>query len=216
MVCGATGRGGNGDRYTIVHVGNASAPQGEASWETDGIGHKNGFPTCALARSKAAVLYRGGSTADQARQATVGVGRSTMYRLKRKFDDEGHCEAGRHGRPAAKYRKLAEPHRHFIVALVTVLPTRTTAELVEDLYEQFHITVSVETVRRQMFEVGLTSKVLAPMEQRAFTVGNQLSAAQWLAIKPTLHANKMVFMDETGKRPCDVERVRGRARSANS
>jgi hypothetical protein len=102
-----------------------------------------------------------------------------MYTRKRKFDATGHCGSGLHGRPKILHRTLKQPHKMFLFMMSAVDTTRT-AELAEDLFEQFGLAVSEETVRQELHELRLTNKVVAPLDKRAFTPDNVLSAPPWV------------------------------------
>ena len=202
------GRGGNGARYALPHVGKASVPEGHADWYTDGQPKKNGFPTAPLVRKQVETLLTGGHTIAQVHDAVQGVSLRTVQELGKRKRAVGNCDAGLHGRPAQIHRTLTEPIKLFLQAVNAAEPTRTTAQLTEDVFKQFGVTVSPETIRRDLHEGGISNKVLAPLDQRAFTAANVLRAAQWSLIKPTLPSDQCVFIDETGKRPSDANPVR--------
>ena len=76
--------------------------------------------------------------------------------------------------------------------MMSAVDTTRTAELAEDLFEQFGLAVSEETVRQELHELRLTNKVVAPLDKRAFTPDNVLSAPPWVG--SILFARRLVWL----------------------
>ena len=111
------GRGGNGARYWVDQVGKPPAPEGEASWETDRIPKKNGYPTAAIDRKKVEDLIAQGRTVGEVHGSTMGIAKRTVQELKRQFREEGHCDAGLYGLPRKVHRTIEAPHKLFLLAV---------------------------------------------------------------------------------------------------
>jgi hypothetical protein len=76
--------------------------------------------------------------------------------------------------------------------MMSAVDTTRTAELAEDLFEQFGLAVSEETVRQELHKLRLTNKVVAPLDKRAFTPDNVLSAPPW--VDNILFARRLVWL----------------------
>jgi transposase len=199
-------RGGNASRHGPT--GKSSAPQGIADWRLDGVGKKRGHPVPDPERKRVASLFAQGITVLDAMDVCVGIGLTSMYKFKRQYDAVGHCDAGLHGKPPKKYRTLRTGHKMFLLMAIALSLTPTARQWAEVLEEEFGLDIGEEAVRRDMHESGLTKVVAAPMDERAFLPHHIQSAAEWELLRPTLPAKKIVWIDETGKKPSDMEPVR--------
>jgi transposase len=199
------GRGGNAKKHKPN--GKASAPEGIADWETGGIGKKNGYPNAPLEVKKAETLFRQGYSVAQARVEIPSISRTCMYDYKRKFDTTGFCAAGAYGKPKFVHRKLTSFHKLYLVMAIAVSMQISCECWGETLMEEFGLDISGETVRRDLRESGISFSVTAPIDDRAFLPANIQTAAEWEVLKPAIPANLCCCVDETSKKPSDVEKV---------
>lgn len=173
------------------------------------MGKKRGHPVPDPERKRVASLFAQGITVLDAMDVCVGIGLTSMYKFKRQYDAVGHCDAGLHGKPPKKYRTLRTGHKMFLLMAIALSLTPTARQWAEVLEEEFGLDIGEEAVRRDMHESGLTKVVAAPMDERAFLPQHIQSAAEWELLRPTLPAKKIVWIDETGKKPSDMEPTEG-------
>ena len=124
------------------------------------------------------------------------VNRSTVYRLKNRWEETGSFETRtflRGRKPALSPETLAS-----IDQLVKDKPDITLQEIVDTL----HLTVSIETVRKALLKCGRRKRFM-PANRSVPDVAEKRKARN--GIISGFSANNLVFLDESG---CNIDMTR--------
>ncbi len=146
-------------------------------------------------RERVVAAVQGGMSYDDA-AATFRVGRATVGRWLQRYRVRGTVEPDPMG--GAHNVKLDEAGLERLAQLVDEQPDRTFAELIDGLEEQLGCRVGVATIARGLTKLQLTrkKKTVTATEQSSERV--QELRRRFLERMPSMRAERLIFIDETG------------------